>query len=45
MRAVIERDTDVRFRTRAVHGEPVSGLKLLGRLDHKHARAANPDVA
>ena len=41
MRAVTEHDTEMRFRMRAVRGEPARGPKLL---DHRHATATDPDV-
>ena len=39
IRALIEHDTEMRFRLRASRGEPAVGLKLLDELDYRCSSA------
>ena len=45
VRALTEHDTEMRFRMRAVRGDPARWLELLDRLDHSHAKAADLAVS
>ena len=42
LRALTEHDTEMRFRMRAARGDAAHGLKLLDKLDHRHAQSTDP---